>query len=142
MPTRYAYPVDLLEEDDGVTVTFPDVPEAITCGDTCDEALDRAVDCLETALAARMAGGEPIPPARAANGRPRVAPGALMAAKAALHEAMRETGTTNVALARALGVRETEVRRMRDPKHGTRIDRLEMALAHFGRRVVVSVESV
>jgi len=30
MPTRYADPVDLLEADDGVTVTFPDLPEAIS----------------------------------------------------------------------------------------------------------------
>lgn len=47
---HFNYPVDLLVEDDGVTVTFPDIPECITCGDTIDEALFHAKDALETVL--------------------------------------------------------------------------------------------
>lgn len=47
---HFNYPVDLLTEDDGVTVTFPDIPECITCGDTIDEALFHAKDALETVL--------------------------------------------------------------------------------------------
>ena len=38
------------EEDGGFVVTFRDVPEAITQGDTLDEALHNAADALTVAL--------------------------------------------------------------------------------------------
>jgi antitoxin HicB len=45
------YPVVLAPDDnDTILVTFPDVPEAITYGEDEFDALDRAVDALETAL--------------------------------------------------------------------------------------------
>lgn len=48
---RYAWPVELLEEPEGVTVTCPDVPEMVTCGRTVAEALDAAIDALVTGAA-------------------------------------------------------------------------------------------
>ena len=47
-----AYPAALIPDAQGrFTVTFRDVPEAITEGDTREEALLRAEDALESALA-------------------------------------------------------------------------------------------
>jgi predicted RNase H-like HicB family nuclease len=47
-----AYPAALTPDpDSGFTVTFRDVPEAITEGDLREEALLRAEDALESALA-------------------------------------------------------------------------------------------
>ena len=46
------YPATLTPDaNGGFTVTFRDVPEAITEGDSRDEALMRAEDALESALA-------------------------------------------------------------------------------------------
>ena len=46
------YPVKLTRDtNDTILVTFPDVPEAITFGDDEQEALLRASDALEAALA-------------------------------------------------------------------------------------------
>jgi len=43
----FNYPVVLTRDsNDAVQVTFPDVPEAVTFGDTEDEALLQAVDAL------------------------------------------------------------------------------------------------
>jgi antitoxin HicB len=64
-----------------------------------------------------------------------------MAAKAALYITMRETGTNNTALAAKMGLAETEIRRMLDPRHATKIGRLEDALALLGRRISVVVEA-
>ena len=51
-----AYPAALTPDPDGgFTVTFRNVPEAITEGDTQDEALLRAEDALESALAMYVA---------------------------------------------------------------------------------------
>lgn len=45
------YPVKLTHDkvDGGYVVTFPDIPEAITQGETVEEALDMAREALETA---------------------------------------------------------------------------------------------
>ena len=57
-----AYPAKLSPDPDGgFTVTFRDVPEAITEGDSRDEALMRAEDALESALAMYIAAKEPLP---------------------------------------------------------------------------------
>jgi antitoxin HicB len=47
---RLAYPVDLIQEPEGgFTVTFPDVPEAITHGRNREEALDAAASAAAVA---------------------------------------------------------------------------------------------
>ena len=88
MATRYSYPIDLHEErEGGFSVTFPDFDEAFTDGDTLAEAVAEAGDCLEEALAGRIARREDIPVPSPAKGRPAAVPGAVLAAKAALYEA-------------------------------------------------------
>ena len=61
----------------------------------------------------------------------------LVAAKLALRTALREEGMTNVALAGRLGVTEGAVRRLVDPDHASRLDRVVIALAAIGRGLVV-----
>ena len=53
--------------------------------------------------------------------------------------AVRDEGLSVGATARRLNLAENEVRRMLNPAHATKIDRLEMALASFGRHLEVSV---
>lgn len=56
------YPVVLTPDTNGtLLVTFPDLPEACTFGEDEQEALARAVDCLETALAMRIEDRSDIP---------------------------------------------------------------------------------
>ncbi len=142
MAMRYSYPIDLHKErEGGYSVSFPDFEEAFTDGDSFREAIEEAVDCLEEALAGRMARREDIPAPSPAKGRPVAVPGAVLAAKTALYEALREQRLSNSAFAAALGVQESEVRRMLDPRHATKIGRLEEALARFGKRLVVTVEA-
>ena len=64
----------------------------------------------------------------------------MLAAKAALYEALRERRLSNSAFAAEMGIQESEVRRMLDPRHATKIGRLEQALARSGKRLVVTVE--
>ena len=49
---------------------------------------------------------------------------------------------TKVALAEHLGCQETEVRRMLDPRHATKIGRLEDALGSLGKGLVVEARDV
>ncbi len=142
MTTRYSYPLDIHREPGGgYSVTFPDFDEAFTDGDSVAEAVAEAADCLEETLAGRISRRENIPAPSPAKGRPTAVPGAVMAAKTAFYEALRASGQTNMAFADTLGIQDSEVRRMLDPRHPTKIGKLEKALARFGQRVVITVEA-
>src|ERR1700722_20078960 len=99
-----AYPAALTPDPEGgFTVTFRDVPEAITEGDTREEVLRRAEDALESALAMYVAAKEPLPDSSEAGAEGTMGPpSALGMAKAALYEAMREQGVGRAELARRL----------------------------------------
>jgi antitoxin HicB len=127
----------------GFVVPFPGWGWGTTQGETKAEALVRAEDALEEMVAAALAGGDPLPvPATtplAPDERP-VTAGAQIATKVALHEALRASGLSRAELARRLGgLDEKEVRRMLDPRHPTKLARLEAALRALGRRLVVQV---
>ncbi len=137
---HYAYPF-LMEPqpEGGFTVTFPDVPEAITEGDTAAEARERAEDALVTALSFYTDDGRPLPTPSAAQGRPIAVLPPLVAAKLALHDAMLAAGISNVELGRRLDLDEKAVRRLRDPLHRSHIGQVEAALRQLGKRLEVRV---
>jgi antitoxin HicB len=137
---RYAYPATVLEESDGVTVSFPDVPGAITCGDTHEEALERGQDALISVLSVYVEENRPLPRPSPARGRPLIPVTALDAAKLALHDAMLAAHMSNVELGRRLGLDEKQVRRLRDPLHQSHIGKVEAALRVLGKRLEVEVK--
>ncbi len=123
-----------------VVATFPDVPEAHTVGNDEAQALARAPDALETALAIYVDERRDIPrPARPRKGQRAVTLPPMAAAKLAIYQAMRDQGVIQVALARRLGCDPKDVRRLLDLMHRSRLDRLEAALAALGKRLVVEV---
>jgi antitoxin HicB len=136
-----AYPATLTpDRDGGFTVTFRDVPEAITEGDSRDEALLRAEDALESALAMYVAGKEPLPiPSPAQADEVMVPLSALGMAKAALYDAMREQGVGRAELARRLRWHLAQVNRVLDLRHASKMEQVEAALAALGLRLIVDV---
>jgi Uncharacterised protein family (UPF0150). len=136
---RFAYPIEVNEAADGVTIAFPDVPEAVTDGGTRAEAIERAADALVSALSFYVEDGEPLPRPSPAKGRPMISVTALEAAKLALHDAMIEAGLSKVELARRMGKDERAIRRLLDPLHRSHIGEVETALRGLGKRVEVSV---
>ena len=141
---RYAYPCVLTpEEEGGYSVSFPNVPEALTCGDDRDEALAMAEDALAVALGACVQCREDIPvPAPPEPGQEVVAVPLVVAAKLALYSAMREQGLSKVGLARLMGLSEGAVRKLLNPGHRSHIRQVEKALRKVGRRLVVEDGSV
>lgn len=135
---NYLYPVDVsIDEEGWHLVVFPDLPGCATDGRTRRDALAQAIDALEEGLAVRIHYGEDVPVASPSRGRPVVAPGARIAAKAALYEAFREAGISKAELARRLGVDKREVHRLLDPRHGSSLDRLDQAVRALDRRLIV-----
>ena len=140
---RFAYPFDMeLQPEGGFTMTFPDVPEAITQGGTAGEAHARAEDALVTALSFYTDDARPLPVPSAARGRAVAIVPPLAAAKLALHAAMLTAGLSNVELAQRLGLDEKAVRRLRDPLHRSHIGQVEAALRVLGKRLEAGVREV
>lgn len=137
------YPASFIPEDNGrgFHVRFQDLPEALTGGDDVDDTLVQAADCLAEAIAGRIARSDAIPaPSKLKRGQHPVSVPLYLAPKLALYLAMREGGMRNTELAKRLGVSETVVRRMLDPKHNTKPERIQAALAALGKRIVVRFE--
>lgn len=137
------YPANILREENGkgFFVRFTDLPEALTGGDDMEDSLKQAADCLAEALAGRIRRGDSIPaPSRLKRGQHPIGVPLYLAPKLALYLAVREHGLRNTELAKRLGVSETVVRRMLDPKHDTKPARMQAALKALGKRIVVSFE--
>jgi antitoxin HicB len=140
---QFIYPVDVERDESGYfLVTFPDFPEAGTDGETLEEALSEATDCLAEAVAGRIVRTEPIPQAsRKRRGQYAIAIPAQIAAKAALYQAMKEAGVDKSDLARRLGRDKKEVQRLLNPKQPSEIQHLEEALAAIGQELVVGIQA-
>ena len=142
---HFIYPAILTPDaqDGGFVVTFPDVPEAITQGGDVSEALQQAADCLEEAIAGRIRRHVLIPEASPMGPSHYAIPLPVQtAAKAALFLAMRQAQLTEVELAERLHCDEKEVRRLLDPRHASKLSRLECALAVLGQQLIVGVKAV
>jgi antitoxin HicB len=138
-----SYPAAILPEasGSGFHVRFPDLPEALTGGDNLEDTLAQAADCLAEAIAGRIARGEQIPPPSAPKRRQRmIGVPIYLAPKLALYLTMRERGMRNTELARRLGVSETVIRRMLNPKHASKPQNIQAALIALGKRIVVTFE--
>jgi antitoxin HicB len=138
----FAYPATFRpDENRRPVVAFPDFPACHTDGKDLREATEEAIDCLGSMLASRIAERETIPSPSPLKRGQRLVPVPLwIAGKLALYLAMKERGINNSALARRLGVRETVVRRMLDPEHETKSEKLQAALDALGKRIVMAVE--
>ena len=140
-PPAAAYPVRLdPEPEGGFTVTFPDVI-GVTYGRTREEALAQAADCLETAVLGLMAHNENIALPSPASGRPLVRLPVLTAAKLEAYRAMRAAGLSKSQLAARLGWQPSQVTRLFDGRHASRLEQIEAALNALGRRLVIASEA-
>jgi antitoxin HicB len=140
--TSNTWPVDLeREEDGGYVATLPDIGYGATQGDTLAEALAQAEDMLDEAVLGMMAHNEEVPSPSLPEGRPTVALPPLSAAKLEAYRAMRAAGLNKRQLAERLGWRPSQVTRLFDGRHASRLDQIEAALQALGRRLVVTSEA-
>jgi antitoxin HicB len=156
------YSVTIEPDDNGTfLVTCSDLPEVTTFGDDEEDAVRRAADAIEEALAARIARREDIPaPSRSANSRTgtlgrrrkvrlnlapsksnqrQVALPPLTTAKVELYRVARAVGMTKAELGRRLGWHATQVDRLFDLRHRSQIEHIDQALRTMGKRLDVSV---
>lgn len=139
---KIAYPA-LFESQaaGGYTVTFPDLPEAITEGDDLEQARFNAAECLSLVLDVRIEQGDSLPFPSPSEGLEWVEPAAATQAALLVHLTREAEHKTLTDLARALNTSWPAVKRLEDPRHPPTIKQLERAAAALGKRLVLSFES-
>ncbi len=105
-----------------------------------EEALAEAEDCLAEAVAGYLVRRECVPEPAYTDGDAFVALDPLLAAKAALHNAMLDAVLSRTELAARLGVDEKIVHRLLDPKHQSHIRAVLRAAALLGLKAEVRFE--
>ncbi len=139
--SAFTYPARFMAGSDGrILVEFVDLPRVATDGKGEAEAMEEAIDALGSDLSIRLSRREEIPRPSALKGGQRSVPVPLwLAPKLALYLAMREQRVNNSELARRLGVHERVVRRMLDPEHASKPEKIQAALTALGKRMTVEV---
>jgi antitoxin HicB len=134
------FPVVLTEDktEGGFVVTFPDIPEAITQGETEEEAMNMAQDALETALEFYFEDKRSVPhPSSPKRGQRVIDLPTSLSAKVLLLNEMLAQNVRPAELARRLDTTPQEVNRLTNLRHTTRIDGIDSALRALGRRLEV-----
>ena len=132
------YPVNIKPDGRYFMVTFPDVPEAITQGETRDEALCRAADALESALDFYFEDSRAVPPpSRVKRGQSFVELPVSLSAKVLLLNEMVLQKVRPSELARRLGTTPQEVNRLTNLRHTSRIDGIAQAMKQLGKTLEV-----
>lgn len=138
----FMYPVTLTPDkaDGGFVVTFDDIPEAITQGDTLAQALAAAKDALESALDFYFEDKRVVPaPSKAKRGQNVIELPASLSAKVLLLNEMVTQDVRPAELARRLNTSPQEVNRLTNVRHTTRIDSIAAALQALGKHLDMRV---
>jgi antitoxin HicB len=141
--SAFAYPARLSTGSEGrVLLRFVDLPRVATDGKNIAEAIGEAIDALGSDLSIRLSRREEIPTPSPVKRSQRLIPVPWwLAPKLALYLAMRDQGCNNSELARRLDVDERVIRRMLDPAHETKAEKIQAALAVLGKRLTLQVEN-
>ncbi|MDR2075547.1 MAG: type II toxin-antitoxin system HicB family antitoxin [Desulfovibrio sp.] len=132
------FPVTLTPDEGGYVVTFPDIPEAVTQGETEEEALRMAREALETALEFYFDDKRAVPtPSAPEHGQRVVELPPSLSAKILLLNEMALQDVRPAELARLMKTSPQEVNRLTNLRHTTRIDGIDAALRALGRRMEI-----
>lgn len=138
----FSYPIEIIagSEQEGYTLQFPDMTCGITDGDTLEEALANAVDCLDAVIEIYIdTKKEPLPTPSPANGRHIIIPSPQLAMKAALHNEMIAQGISKSEMARRLNIAPPNFERVMNLRHKTKFETLYNAFAALGKRLDIRV---
>jgi len=132
------YPVNLEPDSGGFFVSFPDIPEALTQGDSREDALSMALDALVTAFEFYFEDNRKVPLPSEVTGEFVDVP-LSVASKVLMLNAFIDSSITQTELANRMGVKKQEITRLFDLKHATKIDAVQKAMRVLGKRLEFQV---
>ena len=134
------FPITVEKTDTGFFVSFQDIPEALTEGQTMNEALEMAKDALESALEFYFEDERSVPmPSIPAKDQPVIELNASLWAKVLLLNAMVTEHVRPIDLAKKLEVKPQDVTRLLRLRHPSKIDAIANALHALGKNLELVV---
>ena len=131
------------KEDARYFVEFPDIPEAITEGESLEEAYFNAQEVLTLAIEGRLEEGLEVPePSRCNDGQQLISPSARAQAALLIRWAKRHGSHTTSELARSLNTSWPAISRLEDPKHWPSLRQLEKIANVLGQQLIISMEPI
>ena len=141
MQCNFNYPAKITRnKDNRFIVTFPNFGRGVADGATREEALIEAKDLLRELLATEMRRGRQLPvPSRASKRDLLVTPPTIIALKAALYVADRQSEVSHLEIAEALETTQNQVQWLLSPDHALKIVSLDAMLEQLGASVTITV---
>ncbi len=122
----------------GFTVSFPDIDEAITEGDSLEEALFNAADVLTLTIESRIDEGMNIPMPSSIDGAYEVVPSSKVQAALLVRFCRGNRPLSDIA--RSLETSWPSASRLENPHHWPSLKQLDRAASALGKRLVLSFE--
>jgi antitoxin HicB len=121
----------------GFVITFPDFGWGVSQADTEDEALVMAEDLLATMIGDHIKHSQAIPVATKLRGARyrQISLPALQSVKVELYQAFRASGMRKAELARRIGIPKSNLERLFDLRHHSRLEQLEAAFIALNKRL-------
>jgi antitoxin HicB len=127
------------QEPAGYLVTFPDLPDTFTEGETIDEALFNAAEVLTAMIGWKLDNDQAVPePSPMIEGYHGIAPDARTQAALLVRRARGDRSLADIA--RALDTSRPAAKRLEDPHHWPSLKQLEKAAQVLGKKLVLSFE--
>lgn len=137
---KMKYAAKFIKDEDGFVVTFRDIPEAITQGDTYEEAVEMAEDALLTAMDFYFEDNRQVPlPSKPKKDEVTINLPASAATKVMLLNALLESHVSQAELAKLMGIKPQQVTRIVNLEHTTKIDTVEKAFRALGKELNFAV---
>lgn len=134
---KLAYPYTVTAQTSGgYLVKFVDFEEAITEGDTLEEAAFNAAEVLSGIMAYRLEHNQSVPEPSA--GKLLASPSAAVQSAMLLRQARGDRPLAD--MARALQTSWAAAQRLENPHHWPSLKQLDRAASFLGKRLVLSLE--
>lgn len=138
---KIEYPAKIKKEEDGIFfVSFSDIEEAITQGETMEEALFNASEVLTLTIEYRLDEEQKIPEPSQVTGNNihLISPSAKVQAALLVRKARQ--GRSLADLARTLETSWPSVKRLENPHNSPTLKMIDKTAAALGKRLILSFE--
>ncbi len=141
MNVLYPAQITFDKDDNRYLVRFPDMPEAITEGESEEEAFFNASEVLTLTIEGRLDENMEIPqPTQCTKDQLLISPSARAQAALLIRWAKLHGDHTTSELARSLNTSWPAISRLENPKHWPSLRQLEKVANVLGQQLIISME--
>jgi antitoxin HicB len=143
MNVLYPARVTFDKEEGRYLIEFPDIPEAITEGESLEEAYFNAAEVLTLSIEGRLEEGLEVPePSPRKKNQKLISPSVRAQAALLIRWAKAHGKYTTSEVARSLNTSWPAVSRLENPKHWPSLRQLEKVANALGQQLIIEMEPI